>query len=114
MLTPGQRDALRMVTDTLRKQGIVFHLTGGLAAIAYGATRPLYDIDIEVHAADIPRVREVFRDVIAKDYYHHTDAHFDLWLLTLNVRGVPVDINPVEEVFMKSPDGRRVLSLIHI
>lgn len=108
MLTVAQREALRSVTDALRRQGITYHVTGGMAAISYGATRPLYDIDIEVHAADMPRVRELFHRTIAKDLHRLADGQFDLLLLTLNMGGVPVDINPVEYLFMETAEGRRV------
>lgn len=46
--------ALIWIADILKKQQIRFQISGGLAAIAYGANRPLADIDI-----DIPEINSI-------------------------------------------------------
>ena len=42
------KKALIWITDIIKKHHTPFQITGGLAAIAYGANRPLLDIDIDI------------------------------------------------------------------
>ena len=45
MRMPESAYALAWVVDLLRRHNIPFQAVGGLAARAYGATRPLVDLD---------------------------------------------------------------------
>jgi len=86
-------------------------MTGGLAAIAHGSKRPLYDIDLEIHKEDAQKVRELFKDFITEDWNREIegpDDEFDLWLLKLQIQDVPVDINQIEEVRIRTKDGKWV------
>lgn len=85
--------ALIWITNILKKHQIPFQITGGLAAIAYGANRPLADIDI-----DIPdnRFDLIINDV--KPYIVFGPAHlksdkWDLMLMTLNYHGQEIDLS---------------------
>jgi hypothetical protein len=55
-MTEKQLDVLRFLVQTLTSEGIEFQASGGLAAIAYGGTRPLYDIDLEIYRKDAEKV----------------------------------------------------------
>ncbi len=46
--------ALKWIVEELERREIPFALVGGAASNAYGATRPLNDIDIDVPAACLP------------------------------------------------------------
>lgn len=46
--------ALTWITNELRKRGIPFAIVGGLASNAYGVSRSLNDIDIDVPDAALP------------------------------------------------------------
>lgn len=107
MLNAQQIEALRFIAQTLQQHNIPFQLTGGLAAIAYGANRPLYDIDIDMNHEDINTARELFKDYITKDFYHLIDKEFDIWLFSLEVGGVPIDISQVQESYFLKPAGTK-------
>jgi hypothetical protein len=109
LVSPAQRRALQRLVRTLESTSIPFQVTGGLAAIAYGAQRALYDIDIDVSAKDLPRVRDLFRACITHDIHRLDGRHFELTMLTLEIDGVPVDVSQAEDTYVKTADGRRVL-----
>lgn len=105
-MSDNQKNVLKRVVKRLDENKIPFQVLGGVAAIAYGAKRSLYDIDIEVYKKDISRVKELFKDYISKDFYHFVDDNFDIWLLTLIIDDVPVDISQVEGCYLG--DGKNV------
>ncbi len=111
-MTEIQLDVLRFLVQTLTSEDIVFHASGGLAAIAYGATRPLYDIDLEIYRKDAEKVRLLFKDYITEDWNNELEGpedEFDLWILKLEIKGVPIDINQVEDSRIKSKEGEWIL-----
>lgn len=108
MLSQTQKQVLKQVDNTLKKNNIPFQVSGGLAAIAYGAKRPLYDIDIDVRKEDIPKVRQLFKDYITEDFYHLDDEHFDIWLMTLRIDGVGVDISQAQESYFVNKTGKKI------
>jgi hypothetical protein len=111
-MTEVQRDVLRFIAQTLMSEDIEFQASGGLAAIAYGATRPLYDIDLEIHRKDAEKVRWLFKDYITEDWNNELEGpedEFDLWILKLEIKGVPIDINQVEDSRIKSKEGEWIL-----
>ncbi len=55
--------ALNWIVDFLESESIPYFMIGGIAAIAYGAKRELYDIDLTVHQRDIEKIAK-----FAKDY----------------------------------------------
>ena len=99
MLTEIQKRALVFLAQTLERNEVDFQVTGGLAAIMYGAKRPLYDIDIDICKKDVAKVREVFKEFIIVDWNNELedDDVFDLWMMTLEIGGVSIDISQVEE-----------------
>lgn len=111
-MTETQLDVLRFLVQTLTSEEIEFQVSGGLAALAHGVTRPLYDIDLEIHKKDVEKVRTVFREYITEDWNNDLegpDDQFDIWMMKLEIRGVPIDINQVEEVYIISKTGERTL-----
>lgn len=55
LITNQQRKILKKIVATLDKSNIPYEVTGGVAALFYGARRPLYDIDIDIHKTDFPK-----------------------------------------------------------
>lgn len=78
-----------------------------MAALAYGGKRPLYDIDVDIYKKDIRKVRELFRQFITEDFYRLQSDNFDIWLMTLEIDGVPIDITQNEESYFINPDGKK-------
>jgi hypothetical protein len=111
-MTEIQRNVLSFIAQTLMSEDIEFQASGGLAAIAYGATRPLFDIDLEIYRKDAEKVRALFKDYITEDWNNDLegdDDAFDLWILKLEIRGVPIDINQVEDSRVKSKEGEWIV-----
>jgi hypothetical protein len=111
MLTNEQKEALALIVDRLAAGKIEYQATGGLAAIAHGAQRPLYDIDIDIHEKDVEKVRQLFKEYIQEDWNNELegpDDEFDIWMMTLDVNGVPVDISQLEGCRMRSQTGEWV------
>ena len=84
--------ALQWIVNIFHKYQIPFQITGGLAAKAYGSTRPLNDIDIDVPEEHIT---EMFSDV--QDYRifgpkRYRDERWDTMLLTLKYKNQLIDI----------------------
>ena len=105
MLSDVQKKVLELIVRRLRGNHIPFQITGGLAAKAYGVKRPLYDIDIDIYKRDIPRVRKLFKHFIKKDFYHLQVENFDIYLMTLKINGVNVDISQAEESYVIGKSG---------
>ena len=106
MLTDTQRKVLLFISELLTSNKIEFQATGGLAAIAYGATRPLYDIDIDIYKKDVGEVRSLLKQYILEDWNNELEGdndNFDLWMMTLEIDGVSIDISQL--------DGSRVRRL---
>ncbi len=112
MLTEIQKEVLERLVETLQKNNIEFQVSGGLAAIIHGVNRSLYDIDLEIHKRDVETVRSLFEDYITEDWNNDMegpDDQFDIWIMKLEIDGVPIDINQVEEVYIISKTGERTL-----
>jgi len=108
MLTKIQKQVLQKLVLSLNKSNVPFQVSGGLAAFFYGSQRDLYDIDIDVYKKDIPKIRKLFKKYIIKDYYNLTDEQFDIWLLTLMIDNVLVDISQTEEAYVLKKDGIKI------
>jgi predicted nucleotidyltransferase len=108
MLTDAQKNVLRFLVDTFTDHGIEFQITGGLAAITYGAVRPLYDIDIDVYKKDVEKIRELLALYIVEDWNNDLEGdedNFDLWMMSLEIDGVPIDISQLEDSRVRRVGG---------
>ena len=108
ILSNHQKEALKTVVNTFKANNIPFQISGGLAAILYGVKRPLYDIDVEVYKKDMPQTITLFQKDISEAFHHIQDAHFDLWLLTLKINGVSVDISQADECYVGDGQGEKI------
>lgn len=104
-LAPTAIHTLRLIVTTLDRAGIAYQITGGLAGNFHGSGWPLHDIDLEV---DTPL------DVLANLFLPHLtfgparceDDEFSLDLLSLEINGIPIDINSTHNLEIITPTGR--------
>lgn len=90
MKQSSMADALRWITAAFGKAGVAHQLVGGLAARAYGATRPLNDIDFYVSGGKLASVasRVQRRITFGPERYRgerwdlvYMEARYDGWLI---------------------------------
>ena len=84
--------ALQWITDILKKHQIPFQVTGGLAAHAYGATRPINDIDIDIPEDRFPEILDEVRPYIIDPPTRYHNKVWDVYLMTLHYLGQEIDI----------------------
>jgi hypothetical protein len=108
MLTEIQKEVLKFLIKTFSENDIEYEATGGLAAIAYGAKRHLSDIDLEIYKKDTHKVGSLLKEFITEDWNNDLEGEddvFDLWILKLEINGVPIDISQMEDSRVRAPSG---------
>ena len=87
--------ALDWIVSLLTRHSIPYQICGGLAAKAYGATRPLVDIDMYAALQDAPHF-QLFMDEITpyiiREFSAHLSASWDIVYLALNYQGTQIEI----------------------
>ncbi len=86
------KEALVWITQILRKHHIPFQIAGGLAARAYGVTRTLVDIDIDIPEDDFDKIKNEVQAYIQYGPSQYQDEHWDLWLMTIRYHGQDIDL----------------------
>lgn len=81
------------IINVLKNLNVPFQITGGLAAIAYGAVRPLVDIDIDIPEEKFDLVKVEVGDFIVYGPNQFKDESWDLMLMTLNYHGQQIDLS---------------------
>src|SRR5579872_2437385 len=96
--------SLKWITDILKKLGIPFQISGGLAARAYGATRDLIDIDIDIPEDKFGVVQAKVSEFIIFGPSRLKTANWDLLLITLNHHGQEIDLSGTDttKIFNKT------------
>jgi 8-oxo-dGTP pyrophosphatase MutT (NUDIX family) len=90
--------ALRWIHEILSREKIPFVVSGGLAARLHGATRPLYDIDLDIPQSRLKDLLPHVQRYVVFGPARFQDEIFDLELLTLNVGSQLIDIAGAESV----------------
>ena len=106
-ISKKQRSAIKYLVNLLNKNNVSYQATGGLAAICYGATRPLYDVDMDINKKDIPLIQKLLKQYIIDDYHHYKDDFFDMYLMRLYINGVLVDISQIENAYSLT-NGKKI------
>jgi len=87
------KTVLIWITDILKIQQIPFQITGGLAARAYGATRPIEDIDIDIPEDTFTIVQKEVSKFIIYGPAQYKSNTWDLMLMTLDYQGQIIDLS---------------------
>lgn len=93
-------DALRWIVHLLREMDIPFQAAGGLAARAYGASRPLVDLDFYVPGRAMPRVRERAHAHVSKPPLHVVTEHWDITFMQLVYANQRIELGDADEAYI--------------
>lgn len=89
------KTTLLWITDILKKHHIPFQISGGLAARAYGAIRPIADIDIDIPNDKFEIIKNEVSSFITYGPAHFKSEKWDLLLMTLNYKGQAIDLSGI-------------------
>jgi hypothetical protein len=84
--------ALRWLVSLLNRCQVPYQVVGGLAAQAYGANRPLVDIDLYIPFDTAQAALAEMAPFIVRQPLPHRSAAWDLVYLALEVDGVLIEI----------------------
>ena len=84
--------ALGWIVDVLRCADVPYQVVGGLAARAYGARRPLVDLDFYVPTSRLVAVAAVTQTYVTRPPSHHRDEDWDLTFMKLEYEGQPIEL----------------------
>jgi hypothetical protein len=101
------REALRWISGVFARTGARYQAVGGLAARAYGATRPIIDLDFYVRAEDLPRVLAMADDSCVWGPEIFKDENWDLTFAKLEKHGVQIELAEAEGARYYSPSMGR-------
>jgi hypothetical protein len=83
--------ALAWVVGLLERHDIPFQAVGGLAARAYGATRPLADLDFYIPMERFPELLPKASPHVVWGPEHYRDANWDITFVKLAYAGQPIE-----------------------
>jgi AbrB family looped-hinge helix DNA binding protein len=84
--------ALRWIVGLLEELEVPFQVVGGLAAGAYGATRPLVDLDFYVPTRCLPIVAGAADSRLVRAPEHHRDENWDITFMALEHEGQRIEL----------------------
>ncbi|MGD8329539.1 MAG: hypothetical protein PVJ49_08880 [Acidobacteriota bacterium] len=97
MSEDAERQALAWIVGLLRDLGILFQGVGGLAARAYGATRPLVDLDFYVPTSRLAEVAAAAADRVVRPPTRHRDDDWDITFMALEHDGVRIELGGADD-----------------
>ena len=99
--------ALAWITKELTDRGIPFAIVGGLASNAYGGSRPLNDIDIDVPDAVMPTLAQELAALRAFGPERSISECFDCQLLGFSYLGQEIELSGAESLLILDRSSNR-------
>ncbi|MFA5870916.1 MAG: hypothetical protein WC842_03460 [Candidatus Paceibacterota bacterium] len=93
------KKAFLWIIDILEQHKILYRISGGLAARAYGVDRELADIDVEIASKDFSYILKNVGPYIIFGPTQSKDKNWDLKLMTLLYDDQKIDISESEAKF---------------
>jgi len=90
--------ALQWICKLLADHHIPFMICGGLAANAYGATRPLNDIDLFVPSEHFAALVNAAAPFISKPAKHYQEEGWDITYVQCLYQGVKIEAGSADNV----------------
>jgi len=91
--------ALKWIVSILHSKQIQFQIRGGFAAMLYGSSRELVDIDIDIHNTDFEKILGDVKNDIVFGPDQYTDENWNFKLMTLEYQGQLIDITGEAQIF---------------
>lgn len=85
-------EALSWIVEMFRRVDVPFQVVGGLAARAYGAKRPLVDLDFYIPTSRLDDIADVTAAFVSRPPSHYRDECWDLIFMKLEYQGQPIEI----------------------
>lgn len=99
------KNSLIWITELLKSLDIPFQLAGGLAARAYGATRELYDIDIDIPEAKFELLHPHVNPYITYGPEIYADKNWHVLLMTLNHHNQIIDLGGAHKTKIRQSES---------
>lgn len=90
------QNALRWIAGILEDLEVPFQVVGGLAAQAYGATRPLVDIDLYIPDDCFDDVQSRVKDYMTFGPEHIKNPAWDITFMALDYEGQQIELGGAE------------------
>lgn len=90
--------ALLWITQLLTQFEIPYQVAGGLAARAYGSTRELVDIDIDIPQVGFNKIYDSVKEYIIDGPKQYQDDKWDLYVMTLLYQGQEIDLTSTDNL----------------
>jgi hypothetical protein len=102
--------ALHWIVNELQQRNIPFALVGGLAANAYGTSRPLWDIDIDVPERFIPLLANELSEFLTFGPEHSIGEYCDCQIVGFSYHEQEIELSGAESMRIKDPSSQEWLA----
>lgn len=98
------QDALAWVVEVFNRTHVLYQVVGGLAARAYGATRPLIDLDFYIPLREVwPMLLPEVSRFVTWGPAHYRNAHWDITFVKLTYAGQAIEFGDSTDAFFFDP-----------
>ena len=96
--------ALKWIVEILDRHEVPYRIGGGFAAHAYGAVRPINDIDITFPGKYFSIIIPEVTDYVTYQFEHYKDEKWDCNGLTLEYGGQEIDMTDIDTLKMSNKE----------